>query len=133
MAISDPIADALTKVRNASRARHATVEVRASKFTTRILDVLKKEGYIKTYKPVGEQPSQRALRVYLKHAPKKGSAIIQIKRVSRPGIRVYRKASELPRVLGGLGTVIISTSKGLMTEREAYKQKIGGEVICSIW
>ena len=132
MAQSDPIADALTKVRNASRARHATVEVRASKFMAQVFEVLKREGFIRTYKPVGETPPQRALRVYLKHA-KRIPAITQVVRVSRPGVRIYRGSRELPRVLGGLGTVVVSTSKGLMTEREAYQQHLGGEIICKVW
>ena len=132
MAATDPIADALTKLRNASRARHSTVEVRASKIVAKIFDVMKREGYIRAYKAVGEQPSQRALRVYLKHQ-KRTPTITQIVRVSKPGMRIYRKSSELPRVLRGLGTALVSTSKGLMTEREAYQQKLGGEVICYLW
>ena len=140
----DPIADGLTKIYNASQVKHPTVEVRASRFLGRILDVLKQEGFIRTYKPIGESPSQRVLRVYLKYAlpaptsvgaqaGKKTPAITQLIRVSTPGVRRYRKARELPRILGGLGTAIVSTSKGLMTEREAYHQRIGGEIICYVW
>ena len=132
MAASDPIADGLTKVRNASRARHETVELRASKFMAQILEVLKREGFIRTYKAIGDTPSQRALRVYLKHA-KRTPAITDVTRISKPGIRVYRRCTELPRVLGGLGTVVVSTSRGLMTEREAYQQRLGGEIVCYIW
>jgi small subunit ribosomal protein S8 len=131
-AIHDPIADALTKIRNASRAGHPAVDVRASRFFGQILEILKQEGFIRTYKPVGETPSQRALRVYLKYLKKK-PAITQIIRVSKPGVRTYRKAAELPRVLGGLGVAIVSTSKGLATERDAYQRRIGGEVICYVW
>ncbi|MBI4598304.1 MAG: 30S ribosomal protein S8 [Candidatus Omnitrophica bacterium] len=132
MAAADPIADGLTKLRNASRARHETVEVRASKFMAQILEVLKREGFIRTYKAIGDTPPQRALRVYLKHA-KRTPAITQLIRISRPGVRIYRRYPELPRVLGGLGAVVVSTSRGLMTEREAYQQKLGGEIVCYVW
>ena len=132
MAITDPIADGLTKIRNASRSRHPTVEVRPSRFLTQILEVLKQEGFIRTYKVMGETPVQRMVRVYLKYA-KKIPAITELIRVSKPGVRMYRKARELPRVLGGLGVAVVSTSKGLMTERDAYRQRIGGEVICYVW
>lgn len=128
----DPIADALTKIRNASRAKHPTVEVRASKVVARVLDVLKEEGFIRAYKATGETPATRQLRVYLKYA-KQMPAISELVRVSKPGVRVYRKAVALPRVLGGLGVAVVSTSKGLMTERTAYQQRIGGEVICYVW
>lgn len=132
MAVSDTIGDALTKIRNASVARHPAVDVRFSGVFTHILDVLKQEGFIRTYKTVGEQPSNRMLRVYLKYA-KKTPAIRSIVRVSKPGAHRYRKARELPRVLGGLGVAIISTSKGILTERDAYQQRIGGEVLCYVW
>ena len=139
----DPISDAFTKIRNASRSHHPAVDVRASKLFACILDVLKQEGFVRAYKPVGEAPSQRSLRVYLKYTPpttvqvgrpsKYIPAITQLIRVSKPGARIYRKAAELPRVLGGLGIAVVSTSKGIVTEREAYKQRIGGEVICYVW
>lgn len=132
MALSDPTGDGLTKLRNASRARHVAVEVRCSRFLTQILDVLKQEGLIRTYKVTGETQAQRTLRVYLKYM-KKTPAISQLIRVSKPGCRVYRKASELPRVLGGLGVALVSTSKGMLTEREAYRRRLGGEVICYVW
>ena len=132
MASSDPIADGLTKIRNASRAKHPTVDVRPSRFVAQILEVLKREGFIRAYKTVGESPAQRALRVYLKYA-KKTQAITELTRISKPGVRMYRKAGELPRVLGGLGVAIVTTSKGVMTEREAYHQRIGGEVVCYVW
>lgn len=130
--MSDPISDGLTKIRNASLAGQPAVDVRFSKFFAEILSVLKEEGFIRTYKTIGETPAQRMLRIYLKYA-KKTPAITQLIRVSRPGVRTYRKASELPRVLGGLGIAIVSTSKGLRTEREAYRQRIGGEVLCYVW
>lgn len=129
---SDPIADGLTKIYNASQARHPTAEVKASRFMGQILEVLQQEGFIRGYKPMGETPARRMLRVYLKYV-KKTPAITRLKRVSTPGARRYRKARELPRVLGGLGAAIVSTSKGLMTERDAYRQHIGGEVICYVW
>jgi small subunit ribosomal protein S8 len=132
MASSDTIGDALTKIRNGSRARHPAVDVRYSKFIVKILDVLKQEGFIRTYKITGETAAQKAIRVYLKYA-KKTPAITQLIRVSKPGVRIYRKAAELPRVLGGLGVAIVSTSKGLTTERSAYQQRTGGEVICYVW
>lgn len=132
MSISDPISDGLTKLRNASRAMHPAVDIRFSRFFEQILNVLKQEGFIRTYKAIGDTPTQRVLRVYLKYA-KKTPAITQLVRVSKPGGRMYRTARELPRVLGGLGVAIVSTSKGITTERNAYQQRIGGEVICYVW
>ena len=132
MAVSDPIADGLTKIRNASRAKHPSVDVRPSRFVTQILEVLKREGFIRAYQAVGESPMQRVLRVYLKYA-KRTPAISELIRISKPGVRTYRKAGELPRVLGGMGLAIVTTSKGVMAEREAYRQRIGGEVVCYVW
>ena len=132
MAASDPIADGLTKIRNASRAKHPTVDLRPSRILTQILEVLKQEGFIRTYKVVGDIPFRRVIRVYLKYA-RNTPVINELIRVSKPGVRTYRKARELPRVLGGLGVAIVSTSKGLTTEREAYRQRIGGEVLCYVW
>ncbi len=133
MAASDPIADALTKIRNASRAGHPTVEVRCSRPLQQILDVLRQEGFITAHKVVGEAPAQRLLRVYLKYSSKKTPAITQLVRVSTPGVRHYRKADALPRILGGMGAAVVSTSKGIMTERDAYRQHIGGELMCYVW
>ena len=132
MAISDSIGDGLTKLRNASQAKHPTVDLRASRMLEQILAVLKQEGFIRTYKTVGEQPTQRFLRVYLKYLQKR-PAITELIRVSKPGKRTYRKARQLPRVLGGLGLAVVTTSKGLMAEREAYRQRIGGEIVCYVW
>ena len=132
MAITDPISDGLTKIRNASKSRHPAVDVRFSRLFMQILEVLKQEGFIRTYKPVGTSAAQRMLRVYLKYA-KKTPAITQVIRISKPGARTYRKSAELPRVLGGLGIAVVSTSKGILTERDAYHQRIGGEVICYVW
>ena len=132
MASSDTIGDGLTKIRNASRAKHPAVDVRASRVLLSILEVLKQEGFIRTYKPVGETPAQRAIRVYLKYVQKK-PAITQIVRMSKPGVRMYRKAGELPRVLGGLGVAVVSTSRGVLPERAAYRQRLGGEIMCYVW
>lgn len=132
MAVTDTIGDGLTKIRNASRAKHPAVDVRASRVLFSLLEVLKREGFIRTYKPVGETPAQRAIRVYLKYVHKK-PAITQIVRMSKPGVRMYRRARELPRVLGGLGVAVVSTSRGVLPEREAYQQRLGGEVICYVW
>lgn len=132
MALTDSIGDGLTKLRNASRAKHPTVELRFSRVLSQVLEVLKREGFIRAYKTVGETPAQRNLRVYLKYT-QKTPAVTQLIRVSKPGVRVYRKASTLPRILGGLGVAIVSTSRGMMTEREAYQQHIGGEVFCYVW
>ena len=130
--IHDPLGDALTKIRNASRSKHPAVDVRFSRLSSRILDVLKQEGFIRTYKFVGETATTRNIRVYLKYA-KKTPAITEVVRVSKPGARIYRKATELPRVLGGLGVAVVSTSRGIVTEQDAFKQRIGGEVLCYIW
>ena len=132
MAASDPISDGLTKIRNASRVKHPAVDVRFSKVFLKILDVLKQEGFIRTYKLTGQTPATKMLRVYLKYSNKR-PAITQLVRVSKPGERRYSTARELPRILGGLGVAIVTTSKGLLTEREAYTQKIGGEIICYVW
>lgn len=132
MATSDPISDGLTKIRNASHAKHPSVDVKPSRQMERVLQVLKDEGFIRTYRGVGETPSTRMFRVYLKYV-KKTPAINELIRMSKPGVRKYCKTSELPRVLGGLGVAVVSTSKGVMTEREAYRQRLGGELMCYVW
>jgi small subunit ribosomal protein S8 len=132
MAAIDPIANALTKIRNASNARHPSVEVPASHMIQRLLVFLKDEGFIRNFKPMGEPPHQQ-LRIYLKYGPEKTPAIVQITRVSKPGYRRYAGADELPRVLRGLGRAVISTSKGLMTDHQARRQRLGGEVMCYVW
>ena len=132
MSSIDTIGNALTKIRNASRAKHPTVDVRPSGVVNKILEVLRNEGFIQTYKPVGESAATRSFRVYLKYV-KGRAAITHVVRMSKPGVRLYRKAAELPRVLGGLGVAIVTTSKGVMTERDAYRQRIGGEVVCYVW
>ena len=131
MPASDPIADGLTKIRNASRAKHAVVEVRASKLLEQMLIVMQSEGFVRAYRVV-ETPPSRTLRVHLKYAGKR-PAITGLRRMSNPGRRMYRNAKHLPRVLRGLGIAVLSTSRGLMTDREAYQQKVGGEILCYVW
>ena len=129
--ISDPVSDLLTKIRNASRAKHPTADVRASHFGERILVLLKQEGFIRNYKPLGQAPHKQ-FRVYLKYAPGRVPAITQLVRASKPGQRQYRRVNKLPRVLGGLGRAVLTTSKGLMTDHEARRQRLGGEVLCYV-
>jgi small subunit ribosomal protein S8 len=131
MSVSDPIANALTVVRNAQNARHETVEFPASKLLERVMDIFKNDGYIEDYRLLKDN-KQGILKVYLKYDNNKPS-IMGIKRISRPGLRVYADNDSIPRVLNGLGTAVLSTSRGLISDREARKLKIGGEVICYIW
>lgn len=132
MSISEPISDMLTRVRNASNTKKEKVDIPASKFKSEIARILKSEGFIANYK-VMEDRKQGILRVYLKYTLDKKSVITGISRVSRSGKRVYKDVKEIPMILGGLGISIVSTSKGLMTDKEARANKIGGEVICSVW
>lgn len=129
--MTDPIADMLTRIRNANQAKHQTVEMPASRIKLEILNVLKNEGYIAEYEKI-EDGKQGVIKVTLKYADKE-RVIKGIKRISKPGLRVYAKSEELPKVLNGLGIAIISTSNGVMTDREARKQKLGGEVIAFVW
>ena len=131
MNMTDPIADMLTRIRNAVMARHTRVSIPASKMKLAIARILKEEGYIKDYDYVKEN-AQGTLRIALKYVDKR-PVLTQLKRVSRPGLRVYTKREDIPRVRGGLGTAIISTPKGLMTGRRAYQLGLGGEVVCYIW
>ena len=132
MQITDPIADMLTRIRNAGMARHDTVDVPASKMKTAIAEVLLSEGYIKSFQLI-DDGTQGVIRITLKYLPGKEKAIQGLKRVSKPGLRVYAGADELPRVLKGLGIAIISTSKGIMTDKAARKEHIGGEVLAFVW
>ncbi len=132
MQITDPIADMLTRIRNANSAKHQTVDVPVSKMKTAIADILKNEGYIKGYETV-DDGKQGMIRITLKYGANKEKVISGLERVSKPGLRVYSGAEELPRVLKGLGIAIISTSKGIMTDKEARKAHIGGEVLAFIW
>lgn len=132
MSMTDPIADMLTRVRNAIQARHERVEMPASKLKVEIARILKDEGFISNYKIV-EAEIQNVLRVYLKYADDGEPVIHGIERLSRPGRRVYRGKEEIPRVLGGLGLSIVSTSRGVMSGNEAAKTGVGGEVLCQVW
>ncbi|MBF8299198.1 MAG: ribosomal protein [Dehalococcoidia bacterium] len=131
-AMTDPIADLLTRIRNASMARHSTVTMPFSKMKGAIADILKDEGFIRDCNIV-RSGTHRALRVYLIYGEKGKAAISGLQRVSKPSLRIYSGHAEIPRVYGGLGTTIVSTSKGVMTGKEAWKQKIGGEVLCTVW
>ncbi len=130
--VTDPIADMLTRIRNANQLRYKEVEVPASKIKVGIANILKEEGFITNYK-VKKDNVQSVIQLELKYGQNKERVITGLKRISKPGLRVYASASELPRVLNGLGIAIISTSKGLMTDREARKQNLGGEVLAYIW
>ena len=133
MNMTDPIADMLTRIRNGVRARHESVEVPASKEKVAIAKILKEEGYILNYKVEGEKVSEKKITITLKYGPNNEKVISGIKRISKPGLRVYAKSNAIPRVLNGLGIAIISTSQGVMTDREARKQHAGGEVIAYVW
>ena len=130
--MTDPIADMLTRIRNANQMRYKEVEVPASKIKISIADILKNEGYVADYK-IKKNNVQDIIVLNLKYGQNKERVITGLKRISKPGLRVYAKAEELPRVLNGLGIAIISTSKGLMVDREARKQSLGGEVLAYIW
>ncbi|HBT46537.1 MAG: 30S ribosomal protein S8 [Thermoanaerobacteraceae bacterium] len=130
--MTDPIADFLTRIRNANLAYHEKVEVPASRVKRAMAEILKNEGYIKDYEYI-EDGKQGILRIYLKYGPNRERVITGLKRISRPGLRIYAKKDQLPRVLGGLGIALISTSKGIMTDRQARREGLGGEVICYIW
>lgn len=133
MATNDTISDMLTRIRNATLAKHQTTAIPATKLTVSIARVLKQEGFIADFEETGENIDRR-LVVSLKYEGKNRQSIIKrLKRVSKPGLRVYSNSKELPRVLGGIGVAIISTSKGILTDREARKQGVGGEVLCYIW
>jgi small subunit ribosomal protein S8 len=130
---NDPIADMLTRIRNANLRKHDTVDIPVSKMKVAIADILVDEGYIAKYEYVGEGV-EKAMRVYLKYGKDKNEKIITgLKRISKPGLRVYAGAEELPKVLGGLGIAIISTNKGVITDKEARKLKGGGEVLAFVW
>ncbi|REJ38360.1 MAG: 30S ribosomal protein S8 [Bacillota bacterium] len=130
--MTDPIADLLTRIRNASMAYHDTVDIPASRLKRDIVQILKDEGFIQDYQLIKQDP-QGILRVYLKYGPNKERVITGLKRISKPGLRIYAKANEIPRVLGGLGVAILSTSRGVMTDRQARREGVGGEVICYVW
>ena len=132
MQMSDVIADMLTRIRNASDAKHATVDIPASNMKKSIADILVAEGYVKGYQVI-EDGKQGMIRVTLKYAAGKQKVIRGLRRVSKPGLRIYANAEELPKVLGGLGIAIVSTNKGVLTDKEARKNNVGGEVLAFIW
>ena len=133
MSMSDPIADMLTRIRNANTAKHDTVDIPASKMKQAIADILLKEGYVKAVDVV-EEGNFKTIRITLKYGANKNEKILTgLKRISKPGLRVYASKDELPKVLGGLGTAIISTNKGVLTDKEARKENVGGEVLAFIW
>ncbi len=132
MQISDVIADMLTRIRNANNAKHQTVDIPASNMKKAIAEVLLKEGYIKSYQII-ENGTQGTIRVTLKYGPGKSKIIAGIRRVSKPGLRIYASCENMPRVLNGLGIAIVSTSKGIMTDKEARANNIGGEVLAFVW
>ncbi len=131
-ATTDPIADFLTQIRNSMRANKPTVTAPGSKITVRIAEILKNEGFIENFKVMEEGP-KKFIRLHLKYFKAKKPAIQSVIRISKPGLRRYVNCEEIPRVLGGLGVAIVSTSKGVMTDRQARAAKVGGELICKVW
>ena len=132
MGLSDPIADMLTVIRNANRVKNEKVDIPSSKLKLEIIKILKNEGYIKNFKLI-EEEKKSFIRVYLKYTPDGQSVIHNLKRISKPSLRLYRKKNKIPRVYNGYGTSIISTSKGVLTDKKARENNVGGEVICYIW
>ena len=133
MSMSDPIADMLTRIRNANTAKHDTVDIPASKMKQAIADILLKEGYVKAVDVVTEN-DRATIRITLKYGDNKNEKVIKgLKRISKPGFRVYADTENLPKVLGGLGIAIISTNKGILTDKEARKENVGGEVLAFVW
>ncbi len=132
MTMTDPIADMLTRIRNANTVGHETVEIPASKMKKAIAEILKEEGYITDFDVI-EDDKQGMIKVTMKYGANKEKVISGIKKISKPGLKVYAKANDVPKVLGGLGIAIISTSKGIVSDKEARKLGVGGEVICYVW
>ena len=133
MSFTDPIADMLTRIRNGISAEHDTVVIPSSKMKIEIARILKQEGYISNYSVEGDTAKDKIITIELKYGPDKQRVISGLKRISKPGLRVYAKSDSVPRVLNGLGIAIISTSKGLMTDRDARKAHLGGEVVAYVW
>lgn len=132
MNLTDPVADFLTRIRNAMRSRHQKLDVPASRLKSEIARILKEEGYIANFKPT-EEGGQKVIRVYLKYGPNNEAVIRDLKRISRPGCRVYLGRDEIRRVQGGLGISIMTTPKGVMTGRQARREGVGGEILCEVW
>ena len=133
MNLSDPIADMLTRIRNAANARHEFVQVPASRIKISIAKVLKEEGFIKDYEVLRGNTPQRVIKIHLRYTGKKQSVLNGLQRVSKSGLRVYCQKGEIPRVYGGLGIAILSTSLGVMTGQQAWRKSVGGEVLCHVW
>lgn len=132
MVMTDPIADMLTRIRNASHARHDSVDIPSSRLKKELARVLKEEGFIRDMRILQDGPFE-TIRVYLKYGPQKRESIGGIRRISKPGRRVYATKDQVPKVLGGFGIAVLSTSRGVMTDRQARKERVGGEVICYVW
>ncbi len=132
MAMTDPIADMLTRIRNANMVQKGNVDLPASRIKEEVATILKEEGFIKDYQRIAEGP-QGTLRLYLKYNKDGRRVISGLKRISKPGLRVYAKKDEIPKVLGGLGIAILTTSKGIMTDKQARATQVGGEVLCYVW
>ena len=133
MVTTDPIADMLTRIRNANNARHKTVDIPASNMKLAIAKILLDEGYIKSFEEIKEENNQGIIRIDIKYTENGKKVIDGLKRISKPGLRVYASKDELPKVLNGLGIALISTSKGIMTDKEARKEGLGGEVLAYVW
>lgn len=132
MTMTDPIADMLTRIRNANMVNHESVEIPGSRLKVAIAEILKQEGFIKEYE-FKKDNKQGTIKVFLKYGPNREKVLSGLKRISKPGLRVYAPKDDLPKVLGGLGIAIISTSQGIMTDKTARKAGVGGEVLCYIW
>lgn len=132
MVMTDPIADMLTRIRNANMVGHEKVEIPGSNVKRQIADILKREGFIRDAEFIPDT-KQGMIRVFLKYGPNNERVITGLKRISKPGLRVYAKSEQVPRVLSGLGIAILSTSKGVMTDKDARRSQVGGEVICYVW
>lgn len=132
MSMTDPIADLLTRIRNAAGAKHQKVDIASSNLKVNIATVLRAEGFIKNYKVIADN-KQGILRIYLKYIDEKDSVINEIKRISKPGSRVYVGSDDIPRVKNGLGIAILSTSKGILTDKAAQEAGVGGELLCTVW
>jgi small subunit ribosomal protein S8 len=132
MTMTDPIADMLTRIRNANTVRHTSLELPASNLKKEVADILKREGFIRDYEYIKDS-KQGILRIFLKYGADNEKVITGLKKISKPGLRVYTKADQLPRVLGGLGIAVISASTGVITDKEARQQQVGGEVLAYIW
>ena len=132
MSVTDPIADMLTRIRNATIAKHESVQIPASRMKLAIAKILKDEGFIKDFELVKDSQN-RMMRVWLRYTGKKEPVLTGLRRVSKPGLRVYARSRQMPRVLGGMGIAIVSTPQGIMTARQARRQNVGGEVLCYVW